>query len=165
MRSHTIHRAPLVAIAAALAAATLAACTTIGAGNGELRPGNSPVQFDWSSKDGSMSGAMSARLGTGASYTGTFVQAIQQESRLAPPAMWDDWPGVWDGWGIEISYPPSGVTTQYSGSVEASLATADGRRMQCHFTLNAPVAGMHGGGQGECRLGDGRTIDAVFHHG
>jgi hypothetical protein len=164
MPSNTIHRASMVAIAAALAAASLAACTTIGVGNGELRPGNTPVEFDWSSKDGSMSGAMSARLGTGASYTGTFVQIIQQEG-LAPQPMWNDWPGIWDGWGTEISYPPSSVTTQYSGSVEASLATADGQRMQCHFILNAPVAGMHGGGQGDCRLGDGRTIAAAFHHG
>jgi hypothetical protein len=165
MRSNTIHLAPLVAFAAALAAATLAACTTIGVGNGELRPGNTPVQFDWSSKDGGMSGVMSARLGAGVSYTGTFVQGIQQESSLGAQPAWEDWPGVGDGWGTEISYPSTGVTTQYSGTVAASLASASGQAMQCHFNLDAPVAGMHGGGQGECRLGDGRIIAAVFHHG
>ena len=165
MQSNTIHRASMVAIAAALAAASLAACTTIGAGNGELRPANTPVEFDWSSEDGSMSGAMSARLGTDASYTGTFLQIVQQESRLVPPPMSADAPGAWGGWGVEISYPPSDVRTRYSGRVEASLATPTGQGMQCHFILNAPVAGMHGGGRGDCELGDGRTIAAVFHHG
>lgn len=162
-----IHSAslPLVAgkYAAALAAVALAACTTIGAGTGELRPGNTPVEFDWSSDDGGMSGVMSARLGTGASFTGAFMQITQQERNTVSMQQWDYWSGEWDAPGGEVTYPSDGLTTLYSGNVEADLASAEGARMHCHFTLKVPVSGMNGGGQGECQLGDRRTIAAVLH--
>lgn len=149
--------------AAALAALALAACTTIGVGMGELRPGNTPVEFDWSSDDGGMSGLMSARLGTGAPFTGTFMQITQQERSILATEQSDSWPGQWDAPGGEVTSPPSGLTTLYSGNVEADLTGADGARMQCHFALKAPASGMNGGGQGECQLGEHSTIAAVFH--
>jgi hypothetical protein len=34
--------------------------------------------------------------------------------------------------------------------------------MRCHFQLNHPDAGMGGGGQGQCQLKSGRSVDAVF---
>ena len=34
--------------------------------------------------------------------------------------------------------------------------------MRCRFLLFSPSAGMMGGGQGECQLSDGRTINATF---
>jgi hypothetical protein len=165
MRSIAIHRASFGAAAAALAAAGLAACTTIGVGNGQLQPGNTPVELNWSSDDGGMSGVMSARLGTGVSFTGPFAQITQQERTLTSEGPGESWPGVWDGWGTQVTYPGDGVATLYSGAVEANLAAAGGRRMRCHFTLNAPVAGMNGGGQGACQLDDGRTVDAVLRRG
>jgi hypothetical protein len=165
MRPLIIHRMSSRAIAAALAAAALTGCTTVGIGNGELRPGRTPVQFDWSSDDGGISGVMRARIGTGASFTGPFVQITHQESSIAAAVEWDSWPGEWDAPGGEVTYPDVGLTTSYSGRVEADLASADGQRMHCRFTLNTPPAGMNRGGHGQCRLGDGSTVDAVFHRG
>jgi hypothetical protein len=146
----------------ALAAVALAACTTIGVGEGKLLPGDTPVQFDWSSSDGGISGVMSARLGTGSSFEGPFLQVTQQEVTQAQP---DASVPAWDAWDGDAIYPETGMTTLYSGRVEANLASADGQRMQCRFTLTRPAAGMKGGGQGECQLGGGRTVDAVLRHG
>jgi hypothetical protein len=36
--------------------------------------------------------------------------------------------------------------------------------MRCHFNLNDPLAGMGGGGQGQCQLAGGATVDATFAH-
>jgi hypothetical protein len=42
------------------------------------------------------------------------------------------------------------------------LQGPDGQYLRCRFQLNDPPSGMSGGGQGQCNLGDGRTIDALF---
>jgi hypothetical protein len=34
--------------------------------------------------------------------------------------------------------------------------------MRCHFHLNHPDEGMGSGGQGQCQLKSGRSVDAVF---
>jgi hypothetical protein len=105
---------------------------------------------------------MSARLGTGSSFRGSFLQVTQQEITQAQPDVslpdWDAWDGV-------AVYPETGMSTLYSGQVEANLASADGQRMQCRFTLARPASGMNGGGQGQCQLGGGGTVDAVLRRG
>jgi hypothetical protein len=66
---------------------------------------------------------------------------------------WTDWP-----WGP----PGPDFVTVYSGRVIANLEGPDGQRVRGRFQLNDPAAGMRGGGQGQCRLSDGSTLDAVF---
>lgn len=113
----------------------LTACTTMGTGSGSLSPGAAPVSFAWKSKDGGTTGTMSAR------------------SRDFDP-LWTGWRHGWDDW--------PGLATIYSGRVMANLQAANGRRMRCRFYLNDPLEGMAGGGQGQCQLASGRSVDAVF---
>jgi len=123
------------------AAVALSACTTMGTGTGSISPGNAPVEFSWDSTDGGSSGMMSATLADGKRFTGTYLQ-------LSRDAM---------SWG---PFPDFGV--EYSSRVMADLQALDGQDMRCQFHLNHPVEGMAGGGQGNCELKGGRSVDAVF---
>ena len=49
-----------------------------------------------------------------------------------------------------------------SGKVLTSLGTQSGDRMNCQLRLARPEIGMSGGGEGECQLSDGTTVDAAF---
>jgi len=154
--------------AAGLAAATAAAvamiaCTTMGSGTGSVSPGNTPVAFAWTSKDGGTTGTMSATLADGTAYSGPFLQmtsAVRTES-LEP--LWTGWRRGWRDWGYwGGTYPDVEFATRYSGKVVANLKGPDSQQLRCRFNLNNPVAGMGGGGQGECQAAGGRTVDAVF---
>ena len=70
------------------------------------------------------------------------------------------WSGWRHGWGDWDTFPA--FTTVYSGRVMANMQSGDGQRMRCRFYLNDPVEGMEGGGQGQCQLADGHSVDAVF---
>ena len=48
-------------------------------------------------------------------------------------------------------------------SVSLCAATLLGAR--CRFELAQPISGKEGGGQGQCQVAGGDTIDAVFTHG
>jgi hypothetical protein len=71
--------------------------------------------------------------------------------------MWWGWSTGWADW-----QPVN--TTNYSGNVVANLRGPGVQRMRCHFNLNDPLAGMGGGGQGQCQLAGGATVDATFAH-
>ena len=165
-------------LVAALGVATLAlgACTTTGVGGGEvLRAGErqAPVQFAWTSKDGGVSGTLTASLENEA-FEGRFFQITQQTERtsLAPLWIgfrpgWYDWPyggfggfGGYDG-GIG-PYDDTQFVTHYTGRVVANLGAANGDRMRCRLQLVQPAQGMSGGGAGECQLTGGRTVEARF---
>lgn len=146
----------------AVAGLAMAGCTTIGQGSGSVSPGGTPVSFNWTSKDGGSTGTMTATLKDGAAYTGPFVQMTSTVRVEVLEPLWRGWRRGWNDWGYWGRYPDSAFATQYSGKVVANLQGPSDQRMRCRFHLNSPQAGMGGGGQGECQLGNGRTVDAVF---
>ncbi|MGZ5904992.1 MAG: hypothetical protein ACXWKQ_06575 [Reyranella sp.] len=143
-----------------LAAIALTACTVTGTGSGIIAPGNVPVTFAWQSKDGGSTGTMSARLPDGRAYAGPFLQ-VKSTARIDDISpFWVGWRPGWTDW---LWGPPGpDFITVYSGRVIANLQGPDGQYLRCRFQLNDPASGMSGGGQGQCNLSDGRTIDAVF---
>ena len=143
----------------------LSACTTMGTGTGSVSPGNEAVQFSWNSTDGGVSGNMSAALKDGQTFSGSYLEVTSTTSSQAFDPMWSGWERGWGGWGGFggfTPFPDTAFTTNYSGRVMANLQAADGQQMRCHFYLNRPDAGMGGGGQGQCQLKSGRSVDAVF---
>ncbi len=95
-------------------------------------------------------------------YEGKFYQ-ITKESRIdAVGPLWDLWYPGWYGWpywGPASSYT---FIEHYTGHVVANLAGSNGQRMRCQFRLLRSSQGMKGGGQGQCQLPSGQTIDAEF---
>ena len=163
----SLRRAAGLLVVSALAASMLA-CTSMGVGSGSMSPGNTPVSFNWTSKDSGTTGTMSATLGDGTAFSGPFVQmtGVARTEVLEPMWRgwhrgWSDW-GYWGYWGYWGPYPETAFSTVYSGKVIANLQGPDAQRLRCRFHLNSPVAGMSGGGQGECQFSEGRTVDAVF---
>ncbi|HEV7574867.1 MAG TPA: hypothetical protein VGO85_02390 [Caldimonas sp.] len=151
-----------VAAVAGLALAA-AACTSMGTGTGSVTPGNAPVTFDWTSKDGGNTGTMSATIDNGASFSGPFLQITSNVQTDALEPMWGGgWRRGWNDWGYWGSFPDTEFSTRYSGKVVANLKGPGSQQLRCRFHLNSPAAGMGGGGQGECQFTGGRTVDAVF---
>lgn len=150
--------------AAAGASVLLVACTTIGTGTGSMRTGGTQVVFGWTSQDGGITGTMTASLPDGDAFSGPFVQltSAARIDMLAP--MWRGWLRGWGDWPYWGPYPDTAFITRYSGKVVANLQGPGDLRMRCRFHLNSPPTGMRGGGQGECQLNDGDTVDAVFPH-
>jgi len=152
-------------IAVLCAGVALGACTTIGNGTGTVSPGGEAVQFSWKSTDGGVSGTMSAALNDGQTFSGPYLQVTSTTQSQDFQPMWSGWEFSWHGWngmGPFGPFPETTSTTHYSGRVMANLQAADGQHMRCHFQLNHPDAGMGGGGQGQCQLKSGRSVDAVF---
>jgi hypothetical protein len=161
MNTATIDLTRRAAACAVLSGVSLAllACTSMGAGTGSLLPGNLPVAFNWTSKDGGNTGTMSATLDNGTTFNGPFLQVTQNVQADVFEPMWHGWRRGWADWG------PGGGTlfaTAYSGKVIANLQSVDNQRLRCRFDLNRPSEGMAGGGQGQCQFGGGSTVDAVF---
>lgn len=159
-------------MAAALPALAGCMTTTYGSGTASTPSGDVRAMITWEAR-GARNGIMTANLSTGESYTGSFFQ-ITRDTRvddLRP--MWYGgywqrrWRG-WYGWGYDPWWGPEPTTrfvTEYSGRVIATLQGADGKHMRCRFRLVRPPSGMNGGGQGECQLPNGDTVDAVFPEG
>jgi hypothetical protein len=147
--------------AAAAAASTLLACTTMGTGTGLLSPGDRPVTFSWNSKDGGITGTMSATVDATAQFSGPFLQVTSttHSEALGPIS---DGPDFWGDWGNWGAYDDDLFSTTYSGKVLANLKGSDGQQLRCQFQLNDPISGMGGGGLGDCRFSGGRQVSAVF---
>ncbi|MFZ2391545.1 MAG: hypothetical protein WBI05_10430 [Rhodoferax sp.] len=147
----------------------LVACTTTGTGGGQLAGGGTqaaPVAFSWTSKDGGLSGTMTAVL-PDVSYQGEFFQITRQTRTEVLAPLWVHWNHGWYDWpywGGPASppYPVTQFITHYSGKVVATLAAPGEQRMRCRFHLMVPARGMSGGGEGQCQLSDGRLVRAVF---
>lgn len=135
----------------------LSACTTMGVGDGSEAPGGAPVSFSWKSKDGGTTGTMSATLAGGRTFSGPYLQVTSEARSDDFDPMWSGWRHGWSDWDTFPAF-----TTVYSGRVMANMQSGDGQRMRCRFYLNDPVQGMEGGGQGQCQLADGHSVDAVF---
>ena len=149
----------------------ISACTTTGTGGGQMSgpdAGEAPVAFQWVSKDGGITGNMTATL-PGAIYTGRFFQITQQTRSESLEPLWAHWHNGWYDWPywggpMTTPYPITRFVTHYSGKVVATLDTEGKPRMRCRFHLADPARGMAGGGEGECQLTDGRVVQAVFAH-
>jgi hypothetical protein len=147
----------------------LVACTTTGTGGGQLAGSGAqsePVAFSWTSKDGGLSGMMTAAL-PDVSYQGEFFQITQQTRTEVLAPLWAYWNHGWYDWpywGVPASppYPATRFITHYTGKVVATLAAPGDQRMRCRFHLVQPASGMSGGGEGQCQLSDGRLVRAVF---
>lgn len=155
--------------ASALVLMIMAGCTTTGIGHGEMTAPGKPAEsvlFSWKSMDGGISGTMMARL-PHAVYEGKFFQITRQTQNVTLAPMWNGWIEGWGDWPYRrypYSYPYTATQfiTYYSGKVVANLETNDGQYMRCRFHLANPASGMTGGGQGECQLSGGRSINAIF---
>jgi hypothetical protein len=105
---------------------------------------------------------MSAALKDGQTFSGPYLQVTSTTQSQAFEPLWTGWDYGWGGWGGFGPFPDTAFTTHYSGRVMANLQAADGQHMRCHFHLNHPSDGMGGGGQGQCQLKGGRSVDVVF---
>jgi hypothetical protein len=138
----------------------LAACTTMGTGVGSTTGGTVRAVMSWESTGG-RTGTMTARLSTGETYAGMYFQ-ITSETRVdGLGQLWVGWARPWPGWPYWGYEPGPQFITHYSGRVVANLEGPRGH-MRCSFQLIRPAAGMAGGGQGQCQLPNGETIDATF---
>ena len=168
LQTRTARRATyrkLALAATACAGLALMACTSMGTGSGAASPGGAPVAFAWTSKDGGTTGTMTANLKDGAAYSGPFVQMTSTVRIETLEPIWRGWRRGWNDWGYwgrGGAFPDTAFATQYTGKVVANLQGPGDQRMRCRFHLNTPQAGTCGGGQGECQLGSGTTVDAVF---
>lgn len=155
----------------ALMALAAAGCNTLSTGSGEgdvvAKGAGAPVSFTWQSRDGGITGDLTAVVG-GASYQGRFLQITRETTSDAIGPVWGGWYGGWGGWyggwGEPFAGPPDLPTFSraYTGKVVATLRTGNGQSMRCRFDLAKPSTGMSGGGQGECQISDGRRIDATL---
>jgi hypothetical protein len=159
-----------VAVSAAIVMGlALGACTTMGTGEGSTVSGDQPVSFNWTSKDGGVTGTMTATLSNGSVFTGPYLEITKtaQSDQFYP--MWTGWAPGWRDWGYggfgAFPLDSTGITTTYSGKVTANLTGPASQRMRCRFDLNDPPSGMGGGGQGKCQLASGTTVDATFPRG
>jgi hypothetical protein len=153
--------------ASALVFMIIAGCTTTGIGHGEMtalgKPAE-PVLFSWKSMDGGISGTIMAKL-PDAVYEGKFFQITHQTQSVTLAPMWNGWIegwGDWPYWSHPYPYIATQFITYYSGQVVANLENNDAQHMRCRFHLANPASGMTGGGQGECQLSSGRSINATF---
>lgn len=147
-----------------LAALGLGACTTMGTGTGSVSPTGAPVNFIWRGEASGSTGTMSAMV-EGQTFNGPYLQVTHEVHTQDFYPMWRGWRWGWADW---YGWPPGptvGYATVYSGHVLANLQATDGERMRCDFYLNSPSQGMTGGGQGECQLSNGHTVNAVFPPG
>jgi hypothetical protein len=139
-----------------------AGCTTMGTGVGSSPTGATTVNFNWKSTD-SISGTMNAVLAGGKTYSGPFFQITTDTTVDSLGPLWSGWGrgfrgrGMWDDWAGEPDF-----VTHYSGKVVANLGAPNGEHMRCKFRLIQPSDGMAGGGEGQCQMPDGKTIDATF---
>jgi len=151
----------LTAFAAVATLSTLAACATTGSGAGSMRGSDTRASFQWQSAD-DRSGTMNAALTTGATYSGQFFQVTRDTRVETLDPLWGGWGPGWRGWRYWGPEPDTAFVTHYSGRIVANLTDSDGDHMRCRFRLVHPQRGMAGGGQGECQLPSGQTIDATF---
>lgn len=119
----------------------------------------STVRFYWHSDGSAQHGVITALLGDGRRFRGTWVEPTHVTEALTPDG----------GWGWEFPYA-SGYAedfiTTYSGVLESALADdSKSTVMQCRFVLASPVSGPEGGGLGRCTLSDGRVIEKAELHG
>ena len=155
------------ALALILTALSACATTSTGMGGGDLSPAHhedEPVLFAWQSKDGGLSGTLTATLPK-RTFTGPFIEITLQTRHESLGPFWSGWNEGWDDWpyGVTGWDGPSAseqFTRYYSGKVIANLRDAAGQAMRCRFDLDAATRGMSGGALGQCQLAGGHILNA-----
>jgi len=166
-------RAAILTAALMLSSLVAHGCGSAGTGTGVLVEPSGVEQrvvFDWESPGlDPTKGRISTTLPDGTTFRGRYFEITQtvQQNTLAP--LWVGWGTYWPNWGVPwggYGYPDgsySSFTRVYSGRVVATLESPSGKRMRCRFTLAEPTQGLAGGGEGDCQLRDGTSIeDAVL---
>lgn len=102
-----------------------------------------------------------------ATYRGTYFQISLQtkEATLAP--LWSGWQPAWSDWpywslAAKQRYDVGDFIARYRGKIVANLEAPDGTGMRCRLHLASPVREMAGGGEGECQIAGGETIQVHF---
>jgi hypothetical protein len=148
-----------------LLGAVLLGCKSTGQGMGESRTGDVKVSFTWE-ESGPSSGMLKATVtkpdGTPETYQGKFYQITRETHVTTIGGLWDPWYPRWGGWAYWGPEPADSFIEHYTGHVVANLSGPNGQRMRCQFQLLRSSEGMKGGGQGQCQLPSGQTINAEF---
>ena len=140
-------------------------CKSTGQGSGESSTGEVTASFNWE-ESGPTSGTLQATVTRPNSppemYQGKFYQITKDTRVDTIGALWNPWYPGWHGWEFWGPVPDISFIQHYTGRVVANLAGPNGQRMRCQFRLLRSSEGMKGGGQGQCQLASGQTIDAEF---
>jgi hypothetical protein len=148
-----------------LLCAALISCRSTGQGTGESRTGDVNVNFEWEQSQptsGTLKATVTKPGGVAETYEGKFYQITRDTQIQTIGGLWEPWYPGWGGWDYWGPEPQDSFVEHFSGHVVANLAGPDGQRMRCQFQLNRSGEGMKGGGQGQCQLPSGQTINAEF---
>jgi hypothetical protein len=152
-------------LAGLLLTALLLGCRSTGTGMGESPTGDVKASFTWEQRGpstGMLTATVTKPTGEQEQYEGKFYQ-IRDDTRVDTIAgLWDPWYPGWHGWAYWGPVPEDRFIEHYTGHVVANLSGPNGARMRCHFRLLRSGEGMTGGGQGQCQLPSGQTIQAEF---
>jgi hypothetical protein len=145
--------------------AAIMGCKSTGFGTGESPHGNVKVNFTWEQSaptSGTLRAVLTTSDGTNEMYEGKFYQITRDTTVETLGPLWSPWYAGWGGWAYWGPVPNESFVTHYTGHVVANLAGPNAERMRCQFQLNRSEEGMKGGGQGQCQLPSGKTINADF---
>ena len=134
--------------------------------SGGATPG-AAVVMDWESPEGErVTGTLTATLPSGETFSGKYIQVGTDTSDSDLEPYWSGWSGSqWGTWPQDYSATVEGSPSfqmQYSDRVIANLTGDKGGKMRCRFKLHDSVAGLAGGGMGQCQTGAGDEIEARF---
>jgi hypothetical protein len=161
---HTRH------IVAPLLALLGAACSTTGIAVGDLHQGNDPVKlvkFNWKA-DASMPerGSIWGDMPDGKHYTGRYYEVMENVPEQVYSSAWGGAEPYWPDW--PVTSPARAdksnwntFAAQYTGRVIATLTADAASSIRCRFVVNSPSVGLARGGNGECKLSGGATIQNV----
>ena len=147
--------------------ALVGGCTAAGVGfsstiTGATPLSSTPVSFKWRNED-SVSGTMNGVLSDGRTYSGRFLEVTAGMTVDSLWPLWSGWgPGYRGRGGWEDWDGPPKFVVHYTGRVLANLGAPNGEHIHCIFELIHPSEGMVGGGRGQCRKPDGKSIAASF---
>jgi hypothetical protein len=148
-----------------------AGCATTGFGVGELEANRSPTtgplraaEFRWhSAAPEAATGRIEVALPDGRRFDGDYTREGTALG-FAVVDLGDGTPGCEPVTCVEV---PKGSDAPYSRAslrlpsshVDAHLRDRMGTEMTCAFVLDHPMAGLAGGGNGQCSLSDGERVE------
>ena len=161
-------------IGAALIGLLSSGCASSGVINARLEiPGQTsatPIQMEYTTERFGDGGTMTAKLPSGETFKGRYLQitsASSGDTLGTPWGGWGPWGAYWTDWGPYGTAWVGGMdyasfVQNYSGKLIATLFGNRGDTMRCRFRLANPVDGITSGGVGECETSTGDKIEAQF---